>query len=353
MRTPRDGLVAVEDAEHWYDGRSMQLPVRGFRRAHGLGNDYLVVDGRSFGLPMTAPRARRLCDRHRGVGSDGVLVQEEPPAGFDAAVRIFNPDGSEAEKSGNGVRIFAATCFSLGADPTRSLRIHTLGGEVVARLVAQEADRSVLTLSMGKVSFAMRDLPMLSPSGGPMLSPSGGPMLSPSGGPMLSPSGGPMLSPSGGPSDEEWVARPLRVGDEEPVVTCLSVGNPHVVLLDAPCDEATLARLGPEIERHPQFPRRTNVQLCSVVDRRRVRALIWERGAGPTLASGSSACAVVAACVRAGRLDLGQDIDVDMPGGSLRVRVHEGYALEQTGPVERICDGVVADELWCALSDER
>ncbi len=296
----------------------MQLSLRGFERAHGLGNDYLVVDGRTFGVAMNAARARLLCDRHRGVGSDGVLVAEAPPDGFDAAVRIFNPDGSEAEKSGNGVRIFAASCFARGADPRRPLRIHTLGGLVVARLLSSDRGRSILELSMGRVSFRMGDLPM--------------------------------VSASGAPSDEEWVARGLDVDGEVVVATCLSVGNPHAVLLEAPCDDETLLRLGPKVERHPQFPKRTNVQLCEVVDSRRVRALIWERGAGPTQASGSSACAVVAACVRAGLVDAGEDISVLMPGGVLSVRVRPGFEIDQTGPVQHICDGVVADGLWSELS---
>src|SRR5215469_7690555 len=125
-----------------------------FVRSHGLRNDYLVVDGAQLGFALTPERIRRLCDRYGGVGSDGILELVAPPAGFDAAVRIYNPDGSEAEKSGNGVRIFAKFIIDHGyARADRPLRIHTLGGTVEAHLVARERDRTFLRLSMGQVSF--------------------------------------------------------------------------------------------------------------------------------------------------------------------------------------------------------
>ncbi|MEO6954645.1 MAG: diaminopimelate epimerase [Polyangia bacterium] len=289
---------------------------RHFFRAHGLGNDYLVV-GEDFGLPMTAARAIEICDRNRGVGSDGVLVAGSAPEGFDATVRIFNPDGSEAEKSGNGVRIFAAWCFRTW-DRSRPLRISTLGGPVTARFLETRDHADWLRVSMGRVHFEMSALPMLEADGG---------------------------------AGDRFVARALKVGDEDVVATCLSVGNPHAVLVGATCDESTLLRLGPRVERHAQFPRRTNVQLCEVLDRRRVRALIWERGAGPTLASGSSACAVVAACAEAGTVDRDADISVVMPGGTLLVRIDGDGELEQVGPVQHIADGTIADGLWGQLSD--
>jgi diaminopimelate epimerase len=298
---------------------SRPLARHEFIRAHALGNDYLVVDGAAFGLALTPARIRRLCDRHVGVGSDGILEAVLPPAGFDAALRILNPDGSEAEKSGNGVRIFAKFCLDhRRADASRPLRLHTSGGAVEARLVRREADRSVLRVSLGRASFRMRDLPMRPPPGG---------------------------------SDEgEWVAAPLDAGDRRFTVTCLSVGNPHCVVLDAPFDEATCRRYGPLIETHPRFPRRTNVQLARVRDRRTVEALIWERGAGFTLASGSSSCAVAAACVRAGLCD--REVEVVMPGGSLHVLVHEDWSLEQTGPAQEIARGTLAPDLVAALERE-
>jgi diaminopimelate epimerase len=282
-----------------------------FVRSHGLGNDYLVVDGNSFGVALTEARIRRICDRHTGVGSDGILELVVPPAGFDAAVRIFNPDGSEAEKSGNGVRIFAKFCLDHGY-ATSPIKIHTLGGPVEAHLISRDANKTVLRVSMGRVSFRCADLPMTGPG-----------------------------------TDGEWIERPLTVGDRQFTATCLSVGNPHAVLLDAPFDEATAKKYGPLVENHAQFPRRTNVQLVRVRDRKTVEALIWERGAGWTLSSGSSACAVASACVRAGLTD--REVQVVMPGGTLSVAVHDDWRLEQIGFAQEVAVGELGGDLAADL----
>lgn len=282
-----------------------------FVRGHGLGNDYLVVDGESFGVELTTARIVAICDRHTGVGSDGILERVPAPAGFDAAVRIWNPDGSEAEKSGNGTRIFAKFCMDHGyARADKPLRMHTLGGPVTAQLVAREKDRTVLRMSMGRVSFRCADLPM------------------------------------NGDGDE-WVQRPLVVGDRELTATCLSVGNPHAVVFDAPFDEATARKYGPLIENHARFPRRTNVQFIQPVDRSTVRALIWERGAGWTLASGTSSCAVAAACVRAGLTD--RHVKIVMPGGTLEVFVGDDWQLEQVGFAQEVAIGRLAPDLLQAM----
>src|SRR5215470_13690708 len=280
-------------------------------RGHGLGNDYLVVDGETFGVALTPERIRAICDRHTGVGSDGIVERVAAPAGFDVAVRIWNPDGGEAEKSGNGTRIFAKFCFDHGYAPSdRPLRIHTIGGPVTAHLVAREHDRTVLRMSMGRVSFRVADLPMKA-------------------------------------DDDEWVQQPLEVGDRKLTVTCLSVGNPHVVVFDAPFDEAAARRYGPLIEHHARFPRGTNVQLVQPVDRQTVRALIWERGAGFTMASGTSSCAVAAACVRAGLVD--RRVNVVMPGGTLEVLVGESWDLEQVGFAQEIAVGKIGPDLLAAM----
>jgi diaminopimelate epimerase len=279
-------------------------------RSQALANDYLVVDG-TFGIPLTPARIRRLCDYHVGIGSDGILESVAPPPGFDAAVRIFNPDGSEAEKSGNGVRIFAKFCLDHGHAPAdRPLRIHTLGGPVEARLLAREADRSVLRVSMGRVSFRLADLPMT--------------------------------------GAEEHVQAPLTAGDRTFTVTCLSMGNPHCVVFDAPFDEDSCRRYGPLLENHPRFPNRTNVQLVRPRDRRSVEALIWERGAGYTLSSGSSACAVAAACVRAGLCD--PDVQVIMRGGTLDITVNPDGTIEQTGFAQELAIVTLSGDLLAALA---
>jgi diaminopimelate epimerase len=291
---------------------AMPLSRHQFVRGHGLGNDYLVVDGATFGVPLDPPRVARICDRHVGVGSDGILERVPPPPGFDAAVRIFNPDGSEAEKSGNGTRIFAKFCLDHGyVAAGAAIRLHTLGGPVIAHLVAREADRTVLRMSMGRASFRCADLPMTVEGA------------------------------------DEWVRRPLPVDDQQLVATCVSVGNPHAVIFDAPHNESFARRYGPLVEHHARFPRRTNVQFIQVVDRHTVRALIWERGAGWTQSSGTSSCAVAAATVRAGLTD--RQVQVVMPGGTLEVIVGEDFSLEQVGFAQEVAVGTLSRDLVAAL----
>src|SRR6266542_4224451 len=253
-----------------------------FVRSHGLGNDYLVVDGERLGFALTPERVRLICDRHIGVGSDGILARVAAPAGFDAAVRIFNPDGSEAEKSGNGTRIFAKFCLDHGYITGSKLRMHTIGGPVSAEVIERGGDRTVLRMSMGHASFRCADLPM------------------------------------DGRGQEEWIEQPIDVGGERTLVA-----------------------------NHAQFLKRTNVQFIAPLDRGRVRALIWERGAGWTLASGTSSCAVAAACVRLGLTE--RRVQVLMEGGTLEVVVGEDWSLEQIGFASEIAVGKMSGDLVAAV----
>lgn len=280
-----------------------------YRRYQALGNDYIVMGAELTQLLSEQARIRRLCDRHIGLGSDGILLVTAPPPGFDQAVRILNPDGSEAEKSGNGVRIFAKYCFDHGGlPPERPIRIHTLGGAVTARLIARERDRSVLSVTMGRASFRCEDLPM---------------------------------AVSG-----EWIQRGLELGGQVFTTTCVSMGNPHAVIFAAP-EEPTVRTFGPQVENHPLFPNRTNVQFVKVIDPTTVEAMIWERGAGWTLSSGSSACAVAAACVRSGLTE--RTVRVKMPGGDLQVTVGADWEIEQVGTAQELMSGTIAPELLAAL----
>lgn len=281
-----------------------------FRRYQALGNDYIVVGQDMTELLSVPARIERLCDRHIGLGSDGILLPAPPPPGFARAVRILNPDGSEAEKSGNGVRIFAKHCFDHeGVPHDQPLRIHTLGGPVSARMIAREPHRSVLSVTMGRASFRCEDLPMACTG--------------------------------------EWIQRDLDLGARSFAATCVSMGNPHAVIFTDALDEETVRTFGPLIERHAMFPQRTNVQFVRVANDARVEAMIWERGAGWTLSSGSSACAVVAACVRTGRT--GRTVQVVMPGGDLQVTVGADWEVEQVGWVQELLHGTIASDLLAAL----
>jgi diaminopimelate epimerase len=261
-------------------------------RYHALGNDYLVVDPRRLGLRLTRTRIRSLCDRNTGVGSDGLLALA-PARGADFGLRIYNPDGSEAEKSGNGVRIFARFLRDFGYTRKRILSIGTKGGRVRAQLHLRGKSVDRIEVEMGRASFDSRAIPVRG-------------------------------------RRREVVSEPLLVAGRRFHVTCVSVGNPHCVIFVPRLSLDLLRRIGPRIETHPSFPKRINVQLARIANRRTIEALVWERGAGETRASGSSACAVAAAALRTGR-SAGR-VTVRMPGGALRIEVDAGYALRMTGP---------------------
>jgi diaminopimelate epimerase len=255
-----------------------------------LGNDYLVLDlpGPLDELVALLPQ---LCDRHRGLGSDGLLAFE-PKA---MTVRIFNPDRSEAQKSGNGLRITAAhAVLEHGAGDRFELR--TVDRSNAVRVLAHNGAEVVTELDIGSPSFRAADLPATFEG------------------------------------DPDKVELDTPVGRVEAVL--VSVGNPHCVVFGQPVTKERCLELGPHLERHPAFPERTNMQLCEVIDRARVRAEIWERGAGYTLASGTSASAVAAACMRRGLVD--GSVTVQMPGGGLSVRREPNGNLIQAGPARRV-----------------
>ncbi len=275
-----------------------------FHKYQALGNDYLVLEPGDAELPGASVRA--ICDRHLGVGADGVLVEGATSDGR-LAVRIVNPDGSEAEKSGNGLRIFARYLWDRGRVGDEAFDVATQGGTV--RCQVRDGGRMVF-VAMGAASFDSAAIPVAGPP-------------------------------------REVVDEPLEVAGERMCVTAVTVGNPHcVVVVDEPT-EALARRLGPALEAHPIFPNRTNVQFVRVVDRHRIVLEIWERGAGYTLASGSSACAAAAAAVR---LHLCEgNVTVAMPGGELAIGVGAGLALTLLGPVAKVAEGNVAQELLDAV----
>ena len=280
-------------------------------RSHGLGNDYLVL---TSGEPMSPARARALCDRHHGVGSDGVL-EPLPSETATAGLRIWNPDGSLAEKSGNGLRIFAWFLHRhRAAGAAFSVELHAPGPVGTAHCTVFPSDHEV-EVDMGRATLTASAIPAL------------------------------------GPLDREALALPSA--NITLPCTALGLGNPHcVVFVDdladiegntpADLDALPWRAWGAALEVHPHFPNRTNVQFARVCGPAAVEARIWERGAGETLASGSSACAVAAAAVHHGRLlgptdaDGGRQVAVSMPGGLLRVWVGPGLALRQRGPVEEL-----------------
>jgi diaminopimelate epimerase len=271
---------------------------------HALGNDYIVIPWADPDGALDRKAIQLICHRNYGVGSDGILLGPLPSEVCDFKVRIFNPDGSEAEKSGNGLRIFSRFVWDEGLIRRQPFRIETLGGPVSCTV---DADGKIITVEMGKVSFDSARIPV-----------------------------------TGLP--REVLREQMRVDDRIFEYCAATVGNPHcVVLCDAPTPD--MARLyGPVIENDPRFPNRTNVQFMKVLDRQNIRIEIWERGAGYTLASGSSSTAAAAVAHRLGLCD--SDIIVHMPGGELHIRLLPGYSAVMRGPVVRICSGTIDKEMF-------
>ena len=286
-----------------------------FTKGHGLGNDYIVIRGSDLPGPLPPAAITRICDRNRGVGSDGILLLV-PAARADFGLRIFNPDGSEAEKSGNGLRIFAKYLWDHGHVKKTTFTVETPGGVVECRVHVADGRVTAVTVEMGAATFRAPEIPMNGP-------------------------------------DRDVVAVPLQLGDGTTLtVTAVSVGNPHCVVFVDRLDEAECKRLGPLIERHPAFPNRTNVQFARVRGRDALDILIWERGAGYTLASGSSSCGAAAAAVRNGSCDHGR-VTVRMPGGELAVDVRPDWSLRLVGPVEEVYVGRLSAEFVAAYLTSR
>ena len=267
-----------------------------FAKSHGLGNDYIVVDSAHFPVALTPERVRLLCHRHLGVGSDGIL---EVMASDDRFfVKIWNPDGSEAERSGNGLRIAAKFLAEHGYTRETIFSIETVAGPVRTEVFREHGRVRAVRLEMGRARV-------------------------------------------------ERNLKKLDVGGKSLDVSVISVGNPHCVIFGESMTRERLFEIGPLVERHAHFPERINVQLAEPETRERVRALIWERGAGHTLASGTSACAVAAACRDRDLVD--GRVRIVMEGGELEVEVAEDLDLIMTGPVEEVATGMLSPDLNARL----
>lgn len=284
-----------------------------FWKYHGLGNDYLVMEPGRFAEVPGAEAIRLICDRHRGVGSDGILWGPGNTAAATQSdsvpsVRIFNPDGSESEKSGNGLRIFARHLWERGLAGPSPFAIATAGGIVTAEVLDPKGGR--IALAMGRVRFESGEIPVTGPP-------------------------------------REVLRESLQVAGRTLTVSCATVGNPHCVIFWDRPSPATARELGPLVECHPFFPNRTNVQFAEVKDEHTLAIEIWERGAGYTLSSGTSSCAAAAVAVRLGLCR--SPVTVLTPGGALEVRLEADYAARLEGAVASVGAGAFSDEFLAAL----
>jgi diaminopimelate epimerase len=278
----------------------------GFFRGHGLGNDYLVMDPKELSFKLTPATVEAICNRHWGLGSDGILAPVSSK-NADFGLRIFNPDGSEAEKSGNGLRIFARYLHATGRTRKTRFTVETKGGLVTIDLhLDRRGDASAVTVGMGQAVFVPSALPCTLPV-------------------------------------DELIQQSIEAAGRSLKFTGVSVGNPHCVVFKEPggsWSREELLALGPALEHHTIFPKRTNVQLAVPTGPKELSILIWERGAGETQASGSSSCAAASAAVRLGLVK--SPVAVKMPGGMLAIDVSPDYRLTMKGPVAEVARGALS-----------
>jgi diaminopimelate epimerase len=274
-----------------------------FFKYHALGNDYLVIDPKD--TPLLAPETIKLiCHRNFGVGSDGILYGPSISADAPLGLRIFNPDGSEAEKSGNGLRIFSRYLWDKRLVGSDEFPLRTLGGDVRARVM--DGGKTV-RVEMGKVSFWSDEIPVQG-------------------------------------ERREVINESITIGARTFSFCSATIGNPHCVI-PLPEVSAGLAKeFGPILEVHPLFPKRTNVQFLQVLDRKNLRIEIWERGAGYTLASGSSSSASAAVARKLGLCD--SAVIVHMPGGRISIEMGADFSILMIGSVTKVCEGNISDEMF-------
>lgn len=282
--------------------RNIVRMENGWLKSHGLGNDYIVFDTKNIEFDLNKDTIIRICDRNYGIGSDGILALVDSKVA-DFGLRIYNPDGSEAEKSGNGIRIFVDFLYSMGYTNKAIFDIE-VGGSIVGCKIFFDTEGSIenIAIDIGQATFVPSEVPVFC-------------------------------------DKAQAIDIELLIDDEKHIFSAVSVGNPHAVCIVKNLEDIDVRKLGALVEIHPIFPNRTNVQFAQIVNRNNVKIEIFERGAGYTLASGSSSCAVVAVLYKKGFVD--SDVNVHMPGGILQVSITKDYKLKLKGPVKRVACGVL------------
>ena len=278
-----------------------------FTKSHGIGNDFVVVDGFQESIPedLLPETARRLCDRHFGIGSDGlILVLPSRTATF--RMRMLNPDGSEAEMCGNGIRCFAKYVFDRGLTHETQITVETLAGIMAPRLIVKDGKAQIVRVDMGEPRLQRKDIPMKGPDG-----------------------------------DGEVVGEKIKVEGDRYDITAVSMGNPHCVIFVDNVEHFPVAKVGPKIETHNLFPQRTNVHFVQVLNSSEIQVRTWERGAGITLACGTGACACAVAAALNKRT--GRKVTTHLPGGDLLIEWSGDNRITMTGPAEEVFTGSIAD----------
>jgi diaminopimelate epimerase len=275
-----------------------------FVKMHGAGNDFILVDGADEALPeeQLSLIARGACDRHLGIGADG-LVMVLPSRTANFRMRIFNADGSEAEMCGNGIRCFAKFLFDRKMHTDPVLTVETLAGVKVLKLNTSGGKVTTVKVDMGRPVLKRSEIPMK------------------------------------GLDSQRVIAEPLKVGGKKLELTCLSMGNPHCVTFVDRTEDYPADKIGPQIERHPYFPQRTNVEFVQVLNEKEISMRVWERGVGETLACGTGACAAAVASMLNDKVD--RKVTVHLLGGDLFIEWLGDDRVQMTGPADEVFEGKV------------
>jgi diaminopimelate epimerase len=275
-----------------------------FYKYQALGNDMVVIDPLKFDFSLSSAIIQLICNRHHGLGADGICYGPLPEMNHLHAMRFFNPDGSEAEKSGNGLSIFARYLWDQAYVSSQNFEIW-INGELIQAEVKDQTAQTI-TITLGQLSFSSQVIPVAGPP-------------------------------------REVIEENMEFDGAIYPVTAATIGNPHCVIFTDNLSTASPHTVGPIIEIAPQFPNRTNVQFAQVMDQQTLQIEIWERGAGYTLASGTSASAAAGAAIKTGRCK--SPVQVQMPGGSVSVTIDEAWRVLLTDSVEAVCQGFFAPDL--------
>ena len=276
-----------------------------FTKMHGIGNDFIMVDSlKETPDEATLPEiARKVNDRKFGIGGDGLILLL-PSKVADFKMRMFNPDGSEAEMCGNGIRCFAKYVYDRKMLTDTQVKVDTLAGVLMLRLQLRSGKVENVKVDMGIPHLLRSEIPMR------------------------------------GDDNGQVINETLKVEGKPYEITAVSMGNPHVIIFENHLDDYPVARIGSLIENHKAFPERTNVHFVQVLDNAEVRMRTWERGAGETLACGTGACAVAVACALNNKTS--RNVLLHLPGGDLRVEWLGDNRVMMTGPAAEVFEGEIA-----------
>ena len=273
--------------------------MNNFVKSHGLGNDYIVMDLKKINFKLDKKRIKEICHRNYGIGADGILLLVNSKKA-DFGLKIYNPDGTEAEKSGNGLRIFSKYLYDYNYTKKRNFLIETKGGIVRSEVILKNKKIKDVKVDMGVASFESKKIPVKT-------------------------------------KDKYSINQKIKVKNQSFTYSSVTVGDPHCVIFLKNISKDLALKFGRLIEENKLFPKRTNVQFAQIISKNKVKIEIWERGAGYTLASGSSSCGVVSVGYKLGLLN--EKVQVIMPGGKLYIEIDKDYKLTMKGPVEEICNG--------------